>query len=207
VRSQRLWVVVVRRWLGGYASSRKPRTQGFQTTSLSSTRPVPEPQRSSPRRLDKAIITFTEGKCNRHLSAIRVHIQRRFGVVLTRGRIEQYLRAQGLKPFRPQKQPLLLPQQKKKRIKFARTQLSHDWRMTLFTDETEFLLHPKTTNKKNNVVWARRREDVPRFGGEAVFCQGACVGWSLCPGSHALIDLQGRPDGAQVPCPSEETKT
>ena len=124
-----------------------------------------EPRPGAPTKLTKvigkAIIKFTEGKCNRHLSAIRVHIQRRFGVVLTRGRIEQYLIAQGLKPFRPQKQPLLLPQQKKKRVKFARRRLNHDWRMTLFTDETEFLLHPKTTNKKNNVVWARRREGVP----------------------------------------------
>ena len=33
--------------------------------------------------------------------------------------------------------------------------------MTLFTDEYDFLLHPKTTNKQNDVVWARRREDVP----------------------------------------------
>ena len=33
--------------------------------------------------------------------------------------------------------------------------------MTLFTDESAFLLHPKTTNKKNDVVWARGREDVP----------------------------------------------
>src|SRR3954453_3641060 len=70
------------------------------------------------KAIGKAIIKFTEGKCNRHLSAIRVHIQRRFDVVLTRGRIEKYLIAQGLKPFRPQKQPLLLPQQKKKRVKF-----------------------------------------------------------------------------------------
>ena len=40
-------VVVLQRWLGGYTSSRMPRTQGFQTTSLCSTNPVAEPQRSS----------------------------------------------------------------------------------------------------------------------------------------------------------------
>jgi len=47
VGSRRLWVVVLQRWLGGYTSSRMPRTQGFQTTSLCSTNPVAEPQRSS----------------------------------------------------------------------------------------------------------------------------------------------------------------
>ena len=113
------------------------------------------------KAIGKAIVKFTEGKRNRHLSAIRVHVQRRFGVTLTPMRIEQYLLEEGLKPFRPQKQPLLLPQQKKKRVKFAKKHLHHDWRMTLFTDESEFLLHPKTTNKKHDVVWARRREDVP----------------------------------------------
>ena len=126
---------------------------------------VDEPRAGAPTKLTnsigKAIVKFTESKRSRQLSAIRTHVQRRFGVVLTRMRIEQYLSAQGLKPFRPQKQPLLLPQQKKKRVKFAKKHLNHDWRMTLFTDETEFLLHPKTTNKQNNVVWARRREDVP----------------------------------------------
>ena len=124
-----------------------------------------EPRSGAPTKLTKAIgkaiVKFTEGKRNRHLSAIRVHVQRRFGVTLTPKRIEQYLLEEGLKPFRPQTQPLLLPQQKKKRVKFAKKHLHHDWRMTLFTDESEFPLHPKTTNKKNDVVWARRREDVP----------------------------------------------
>ena len=137
-----------------------------------------EPRPGAPTKLTKAIgkaiIKFTEGKCNRHLSAVRVHIQRRFGVVLTRGRIEQYLIAQGLKPFRPQKQPLLLPQQKKKRVKFARRHLNHDWRMTLFTDETEFLLHPKTTNKQKQRCLGEATRGRTAFGGEAVFCQGAC---------------------------------
>ena len=63
--------------------------------------------------------------------------------------------------------------------------------MTLFTDETELLLHPKTTNNKNKVVWARRREGVPPLDVK----QG-----------HTRINLQGRPDGAQVPRASEESK-
>ena len=111
-----------------------------------------EPRLGAPTKLTKAIgkaiVKFTEGKRNRHLSAIRVHVQRRFGVTLTPMRIEQYLLEEGLKPFRPQKQPLLLPQQKKKRVKFAKKHLHHDWRMTLFTDESEFLLHPKQQTKK-----------------------------------------------------------
>jgi transposase len=83
-----------------------------------------QPRPGAPTKLTKAIgkaiVKFTEGKRNRHLSAIRVHIQRRFGVTLTPKRIEQYLLQEGLKPFRPQQQPLLLPHQKKKRVKFAK---------------------------------------------------------------------------------------
>jgi hypothetical protein len=32
---------------------------------------------------------------------------------------------------------------------------------TLFTDETEFLLHPLRSNSKDDIVWARRKADVP----------------------------------------------
>jgi len=74
-----------------------------------------EPRCGAPTKLTnsigKAIIKYTEGKRNRHLPAIRTHIQRRYDVTLTTQRIEQFLRASGLKPFRPQKQPLLLPEQ------------------------------------------------------------------------------------------------
>ena len=145
-----------------------------------------EPRLGAPTKLTKAIgkaiVKFTEGKRNRHLSAIRVHVQRRFGVTLTPMRIEQYLLEEGLKPFRPQKQPPPLPQQKKKRVKFAKKHLHHDWRMTLFTDESEFLLHPKTTNKKKRCCLGEATRGRTAFGGEAVFCQGAGVGWSLCAG-------------------------
>ena len=65
------------------------------------------------KAIGKAIVKFTEGKRNRHLSAIRMHVQRRFGVTLTSKRIGQHLWEEGLKPFRPQKQLLLLPQQRR----------------------------------------------------------------------------------------------
>ena len=100
------------------------------------------------KAIGKAIVKFTEGKRNRHLSAIRLHIQRRFGVSFTLQRIEQHLLEQGLKPFRPQKQPLLLPEHKQKRVKFAKTHLHHNWHMTRLTDESEFLLTPKLQTKE-----------------------------------------------------------
>ena len=59
-----------------------------------------EPRLGAPTKLTKAIgkaiVKFTEGKRNRHLSAIRVHVQRRFGVTLTPMRIEQYLLGGGI---------------------------------------------------------------------------------------------------------------
>ena len=144
MRSQRLWVVVLQRWLGGYSSSRKPRTQGFQ---LSLTNPVPELQRSSPRRLEKQSQHSLRQVqptpfCNPCAYSTEIwcctHTRENRTVSHSTG-IEAISSA------------LLLPQQKKKRVKFARTHLNHDWRMTLFTDETEFLLHSKTTSKKTTL--------------------------------------------------------
>ena len=172
---------------------------------------VDEPRAGAPTKLTnsigKAIVKFTESKRSRQLSAIRTHVQRRFGVVLTRMRIEQYLSAQGLKPFRPQKQPLLLPQQKKKRVKFAKKHLNHDWRMTLFTDETELSSSPQNDQQTKQRCLGEAARGRTAFGGEAVFCESAGLGWSLCAGQHALTNLRRRPDGAQVSCTSEESKT
>jgi transposase len=149
------------------------------------------------KAIGKAIVKFTEGKRNRHLSAIRVHVQRRFGVTLTSKRIGQHLWEEGLKPFRPQKQPLLLPQQKKKRVKFAKKHLRHDWHMTLFTDESEFLLHPKTTNKKNDVVWARRREDVPPLEVKQYSAKVRVWGGVSAQGNTRLLLYSGDLTGAK----------
>ena len=48
--------VVLQRWLGGYTSSRTPRTQGFQATWLCSTNPFPEP----PTKLNNITNLFYE---------------------------------------------------------------------------------------------------------------------------------------------------
>jgi transposase len=112
--------------------------------------------------IGKAIIRFTEGKINRPASVIRLHIQNKFHVTLTTRHIQRFLVASGLHPYHREKQLPLTDKHKQKRVKFARARSRHDWSRTLFSDETEFSLTPKTTNTKDDIVWARRRSDVPR---------------------------------------------
>jgi transposase len=109
----------------------------------------------------KAIIKFTEGKTHRPASVIRQHIQNRFGITLSTRRIQQYLHDNGLKPYHRDKQPRLTDEHKEKRVRFARQHRNDDWSRTLFSDESEFILNPKTANTKDDIVWARRKADVP----------------------------------------------
>jgi transposase len=111
--------------------------------------------------IGKAILRFTSGKPNRHLSAIRNHVQQLYGVTLTCMGISKWLRKEGLHAFHRTPQPRLLERHKKKRVIFARAYLNHNWGNTLFTDETEILLNSNTLNSKNDVVWAKQRDDVP----------------------------------------------
>jgi hypothetical protein len=109
-----------------------------------------------------AMIKFTEGKVNRQAPALRAYIHDRFGVDLSTGHIQVYLRSRGLKPYHRAKQLKLSPEHKRRRVRFARKYRNHDWTNTLFTDETEFPLVPtKAGNSKDDIVWARRKEDVP----------------------------------------------
>ena len=89
-----------------------------------------KPRLDAPTKLTKpigrVIVKFTEGKRNRHLSAIRVHVQRRFGVTLTCKTIQQYLLEEGLKPFRPQKQPLVRSPTKEEACQIREKNLHHD---------------------------------------------------------------------------------
>jgi len=159
-----------------------------------------EPRCGAPTKLTnsigKAIIKYTEGKRNRHLPAIRTHIQRRYYVTLTPQRIEQFLRASGLKPFRPQKQPLLLPEQKKKRVRFAKKRL----RMTLFTDESEFPLHPQNDKQTKRRCLGEAAGGCTAPGGGAV-CLQRCGFWGgvSAQGHTRLSIYDDDDDGAQVP--------
>jgi len=112
--------------------------------------------------IGKAILKFTEGKPNRQTPAIRQHIYEKFGVDLSERCIQLWLKAEGLHPYHRERQLRLLQQHKRKRVVFARRFMNHDWMTTLFTDETEFPLVPtKAVNTKDDIVWCRRKADVP----------------------------------------------
>jgi len=82
------------------------------------------------------------------------------GVDVSRTTVQRTLKEEGLHPYKRKKQPRLTDANKKKRLKFAKEYLDHDWERTLMTDEAPFLLFPKT-NPQNDRVWATRSEDVP----------------------------------------------
>ncbi len=125
-----------------------------------------KPRSGAPNKITKsigqAILKFTEGKRNRQTPAIITHINNKFGVTLKKMSVTLWLHKQGLYPYHRPTRPRLLLHHKKKRLQFARKHKNDDWLNTLYTDEWEFPLDPKTApNTKNDIVWARNRKDVP----------------------------------------------
>jgi transposase len=147
--------------------------------------------------IGKAILRFAEGKVNRPASAIRAHIQLKFGVTLTTRRIQQWMREKGLNPYHRDKQLKLSAEHRRKRVVFARNWLNHDWTNTLFTDETEFLLDPKTINTKDNIVWARSKDDVPPIEVDQYSQKFQVWGGIAAKGRTRLIFYEGGLDAAQ----------
>lgn len=69
----------------------------------------------------------------------------------------------GCRAYRRQLVPKLTAEQKKRRLKFAkehRNWTTSDWKQVLFSDESVFELH-RINNRRNDVVYARNRRDVP----------------------------------------------
>ena len=126
---------------------------------------VDNPRSGAPPKITKtickAILTFTEGKCDRQAPAIKRHVNKKFGVSLDVSYIRKWLKKQGLKPYHRPKRLALSDSHKVKRVTFARKYRKHDWMNTLFTDESEFPLQLKALNTKNNIVWARSIDNVP----------------------------------------------
>lgn len=153
-QTKRAWTTV-RRWVSRFEEAKAARTPAHLAV-------LDKPHSGAPPKITpsigKAIIAFTERRPNRPTPAIRLHIQNEFGVILTTRRISQWLGEQGLRSYAREKRPRLLQQHKRKRVAFARAHLRSN---TLFTDETEFLLNPASSNTRDNRVWARRKIDVP----------------------------------------------
>jgi transposase len=113
------------------------------------------------RAIGKAILKYAEGKCGRQVPAINQYVHNKFGISLDDSSIRKWLTKEGLKPYHRPKRLSLSDSHKVKRVAFAQKYKKQDWMNTLFTDESEFPLHLKATNTKNDVVWARCIEDVP----------------------------------------------
>jgi len=126
---------------------------------------VDKPRSGAPlkitKTIGKAILKFTEGKCDRQAPAIKRHVYKKFGVSLDVSYISEWLRNEGLKPFHRPKRLALSDSHKEKRVNFAWKYKKHNWMNTLFTDESEFPLQLKALNTKNSIVWARSIDNVP----------------------------------------------
>jgi len=85
---------------------------------------------------------------------------RRERVRVGKSTVHRVLHEAGLHAYHRHKQPLLTVCQKKKRVKFAKDYMNHDWTKTLMTDECDFELFP-TTNPHNDVVWSDNPSSVP----------------------------------------------
>ncbi len=178
----------VERWTGRF---KEAKAQGVSDNIAVLDRPRSGAPLKITKSIGKAILQFTEGKTYRQAPAIQAYVQNKFNVTLSVGGIQRWLKDEGLKPYHRSKCLRLLDRHKEKRVKFARKYKRHDWLNTLFTDETDFPLHPKATNTKNDIVWARRAEDVPPAEVEQYSAKLHVWGGVSAKGKTRLIFYEG----------------
>ena len=149
------------------------------------------------KTIGKAILKYTEGKCDRQAPSIKRHVNKKFGVSLDVAYIRRWLKKEGLKPFHRPKRLALSDPNKVKRVNFARKYKKHDWMNTLFTDESEFPLQLNALNTKNNIVWARSLDNVPPAEIEQ-YSKSVSVKWGVRGGQYPADFLRRRPYGQEV---------
>ena len=86
----------------------------------------------------KLILEYCKGKRKRSLRKCSKWLRGK-GIKVRKDTVRKHLVQSGLYPYRRQKQPFLSAKQKKKRVKFARKYLDHDWNNTLMTDESDLI--------------------------------------------------------------------
>ena len=74
--------------------------------------------------------------------------------------VVRVLKSEGLKPYHRRKRPHIKAVQASARGVFCKKYKSLDWRRIVFADEKSFSAYT-VLNSKNDIVWARRIEDVP----------------------------------------------
>jgi transposase len=109
----------------------------------------------------KKLVKHVEGNLRKSSRKSARWLQQKHGVSISHDTVLRELKKAGLKPYVPQTVPLLDSKQQAKRRKFARNFAHHDWESTLMSDESDFPLFPRV-NPKNERVWARTTEDVPK---------------------------------------------
>jgi transposase len=116
-------------WEQGYSQPRIAKTVGCGTATVTrwvrkfkdaDAQGVPDkdsvvdkPRSGAPlkitKTIGKAILKFTEGKCDRQAPAIKRHVYKKFGVSLDVSYISEWLKKEGLKPFHRPKRLAPIP--------------------------------------------------------------------------------------------------
>ena len=119
-------------------------------------------RKSTITRIAKIVIAksaFKRGHSTRKLSN---KLSQR-GHPVSKSSVHRYLRTcLGLKPLKSQLQPKLSPEQRRRRLEFAKQHSSwtiDDWRRVIFSDESPYQLH-HPPNRQNDRVWAHGSSDV-----------------------------------------------
>jgi transposase len=109
--------------------------------------------------IEKKIVRHMEGKKKRSLRKTVKWLKKK-KVSYSKDSVHRIVKREGLHPYHRRKQPKLTGGHEARRVEFARNYRRFNWERTLMTDETEFSLIP-TSNPRNDVVWARNRDEVP----------------------------------------------
>lgn len=113
----------------------------------------------APKKLTEAdrkrLVKQVQGKERRSLRKTAKSFKTKDHGQVGRETIRTNLKASGLFPHRKRKVPRLTPDQKRRRVAFARKYRRYDWTKCAFWDETEFELYA-TPNRKNDIVWDKK---------------------------------------------------
>lgn len=104
----------------------------------------------------KRLVKMIKGKHGKSTRKISKIFKTKLGKKIGRETIRKELKyVEGLFPHRQQKEPLLTPAQKVKRVEYAKKHLRDTFDDVAFYDEKDFILHAPP-NRKNDIIWDDR---------------------------------------------------
>lgn len=157
------------------------------------------PRAGRPSKLTRAaknyILQSTIGKRRRSTRVVARDLKNQGLASVGYRTVGRSLRKSGAHPFHPTTVPKLSPQHQEQRYQFSVKYRNHPWEYTFFVDEKIFQLY-SNPNKKNDVVWAFDKNQVPGYEKKRWSPSVHVWGGISMRGTTPLVSIVGSLNGA-----------